>query len=592
MSALQPVGRDRVAQLVEDRESSPGSLEGRGFAVRWEEAQIHVKSDEQRLELGPGDGHQLVLQLSRSASHGERNWLSKLLRRPRPVHLWLNVRVRSRTGLPPVYFRARAPRGERLIGFPVLPGLAVSVDWDALLDFLNASLALDATVSSWDWDDAETVEVQEDPLSEVKALLEAPSMAHWELLCAWYDALSPGEARAALPRLRGELARWSDGLRHVAPDLEPIAVTRIVKRSHHHLEISRVLPLLPQDIDVQDATDLHQLAASPMASELAQLTVYNSDFRYTGDGVRAVLNAEHMRNLSVLEVHDVEIDLGALTQTRHQERLISLTLRSCRLNFASCEELVEAVDAGKLPRLEHLDLSANALGSEAIRLLVAISEWPALTRLVARNVGMDTDAAVALLDAPGLAGLDELRVGWNLGGRELLIAAGHAPLKKLDLYDRGLGVSEQGPSSAHARLFALLTCQRFHHIEHLSLASNRLNDALLDILTSRATHLNRLLELDLSDNPITNTGLLKLVQAPHLASLRRVDLSSTHITAPKGEAILETWRSERPGLEIVAPPQLPTLEELSQLSEFEIPLTPNEELLLYSPSFNNDEDVW
>lgn len=568
----QPVGRDRVGILVEDATPGEYVLAGRGFSLDWQPGLIRFTNPGRKSEIGPGDGQRLVLQLSRSASWGERNWLGRLLKRPRPRKRWLNVRVRSMDGLQPVYLRAAAPRGVDLVGFPVLPGIAVDVPWDRLVGFLKVCHELEVQISSWSYDDTAKVEVQDDPLSDIKPLLEAPSSAHWSLLCHYYDGLSEEAAGRVLPKLLGELARWPDAIRQVEPDNDPIELSEMLRRTHSHLELSRVIHLMPQDQELQRLTDLGHLAVSPQSRELSRITIHATP-KHMMESVLELLTSQHLNLITHVELRGFSMsayqqspELEKLLTSDNARRLVSLRLLNARLSVNACQKLNTAAHEGRLPRLTSLDLSHNTrLGDDGLRALLREGPWSQLQTLVLRDVNLTLKGALALLDDESLAHLEELRVGWLLGGREMLIVTGRSrPITQLDLYNRGL----KRPDGRDI-LVDLLKVRRFASIRKLSLAANRVGDDVA-LVIARAHHLTALRSLDLSDNSITNTTLQALSQAPHLQGLRKLDLTHTHITAPEAPQIIEAWKQRNPELEIIVSGKIPDSRELKQLEGFTI----------------------
>src|SRR5690606_472634 len=234
---------------------------------------IELVNGKERLEIGPGEGGQLTLQLSRSAGWSERGFFARLIdSAPRKV-TWLNVRLRGR-GLSPIYLRAELPDDQPLVGVPVLPGLATDIDYDDLCDLLVCCLALDVGIASWEWDETTDIHVSENVLDEVQSILGEPQWSHWQMLCDWYEALPSDTATRVLPRLRAELSSWPVALRQVEADLDTVNLDRLLAPTHSHLDISAVLRVLPFDSAEMSSASLDALKTSSRFRHLHTLVFH------------------------------------------------------------------------------------------------------------------------------------------------------------------------------------------------------------------------------------------------------------------------------------------------------------------------------
>lgn len=278
-----------------------GAFQSHGVHIAWQNERLSLVQGDRRSEIGPGEGEQWVIQLSRSASWAPLGFIGRLFRRkPRKI-LWLVVQLRFHRGAPPIYLRARALEGLDLSGIPVLPAAALELESEVLLDFLAACARLEVKVASWAWDGTEDVPVIEDPMAPLQPLLDAPSPTHWVLLCEHFDALETSLAQRVLPRLRSRLHGWPDALRVVDPTA---SVRELVERKHSHLQLSRVLNVLALEEDSASPT-LKALASSPQLDHVSELVLHGQP----GDEVPMtdLLQSQYLGTLLRLKLHGFDL---------------------------------------------------------------------------------------------------------------------------------------------------------------------------------------------------------------------------------------------------------------------------------------------
>jgi uncharacterized protein (TIGR02996 family) len=267
---------------------------------------------------------------------------------------------------------------------------------------------------------------------------------------------------------------------------------------------------------------IRALAASP---HLARVRSLEFDY-YRLDARRlAVLVASpHLRGLRELQLEGCRIGLeGArlLAESPNVAGLTALRLRFCEIGTAGATALA---GSPHLARLEVLHVTANGIADEG---LAALAGSPHLTNL--SDLGLQANQ-IGRAGVQALAGargwrLARLNLGANRLGVEgvrLLTAspnAGRLTWLQLGPND-GLGPAAAAAVAKSPQLARLATLKWYR---------SGLGDAGARALAA-APHLSHLVELALSSNGITDAGAQALLDSPHLARLRRVDLADNKLT--------------------------------------------------------------
>jgi uncharacterized protein (TIGR02996 family) len=176
------------------------------------------------------------------------------------------------------------------------------------------------------------------------------------------------------------------------------------------------------------------LAASTRLSGLSHLQLSSNEIGWSG--LQAILTSRHLNTLRQLQIDDdalggtpsaaLELNLPNLEQLRLcrcelsdddllafiasllVQRISDLDLSDNRVTAAGIQALA---DGGPYSRLESLDLSANLLGNEGLKILSRSEAFPALRRLSLINVNIDDTGASRMLSACWADQLKELWLG-------------------------------------------------------------------------------------------------------------------------------------------------------------------------------------
>jgi uncharacterized protein (TIGR02996 family) len=269
-------------------------------------------------------------------------------------------------------------------------------------------------------------------------------------------------------------------------------------------------------------TSVLALAASP---NLAKVRSLEFDYpRLTLAGLNALAGSPHLRGLKELHLKGCRVGPAAaraLAESPHVAGLAVLRLPHCNLGPAGA-----AAFAGSphLARLEALDLMANWIADEG---LTALADSPHLANLTDLGVlsNLIGPAGAQALAAARHWRLTRLNLGANRIGVEgvrLLTASPHAGR----LTWLQLGPNDgQGPAAAAA----LAESPRLAQLTTLNWYGGGLGDDGARALAA-SPHLSNLVELALVANNITDAGARALLDSPHLTRLRRVDLRGNDLS--------------------------------------------------------------
>jgi uncharacterized protein (TIGR02996 family) len=205
-------------------------------------------------------------------------------------------------------------------------------------------------------------------------------------------------------------------------------------------------------------------------------------------------------------------------------------LRAVKFPEAS-NEIEELLESPLVARLTEIDLSSMCVCGdcpidEDQRVLIASPLVAGLRVLRLRDDRVDDETAIALAASPHLANLRKLDLGWNLiraaGMRALATSPHLTGLTDLDLSSNMLG--QEG--------FRALAEGRWPALEVLRLGGCLMSGKALSLLASSPV-LDPVRLLDLSGNPLSNTGALALAKSPHLGNLECLELGVRHEFRPE-----------------------------------------------------------
>jgi Ran GTPase-activating protein (RanGAP) involved in mRNA processing and transport len=173
----------------------------------------------------------------------------------------------------------------------------------------------------------------------------------------------------------------------------------------------------------------------------------------------------------------------------------------------------------QLPRLRHLRLFGNKLGSEGTRLLCRSTFASRLHSLVVANNDIGILGGEALSISPQFTHLNTLDLNDNH-----LTDAGILPLMRAafvhQLIALNLSFNEIGVQGTH-----VLARSPLANLEHLNLQGNNLGDEGTEVLCN-SDQVSNLRYLNLNHNKLTGQGFRSLARSPHMAKLTHLDLFS------------------------------------------------------------------
>jgi Ran GTPase-activating protein (RanGAP) involved in mRNA processing and transport len=357
---------------------------------------------------------------------------------------------------------------------------------------------------------------------ELRSLLQrAPEPQTWGALCAllerWPDDGSLAEQ--ALPYCEAQLRGWEDSWR-VAPRRW---IARVL--SGDKLPALALARRLRVHVQLTDRDKMQRLIEHPALGHITQLDLAGTSLHEHMVGPLMERLAEHNR-LRALDLSDNDV-LGALDAWLQDEpdkppleRLSLANVTRATSNNAQpmALPLVRLARAPLVRGLRHLDLSRNPLG-------------------VGGSAGLD--ALVEVADAaPVLESLwlEHCEGHHGLPCMHIFALSGWEALRHLSL--RGNLFLHGG---AHVLREAPAVLGR---LKTLELGECRIDDATLDTLFEPLTegHSWGLTALDLSDNPLTDQAVERLLALPWVGQLRLLNLSATQLTDAGALALITSPR--------------------------------------------------
>ncbi|WP_439621105.1 TIGR02996 domain-containing protein [Gemmata sp.] len=263
-----------------------------------------------------------------------------------------------------------------------------------------------------------------------------------------------------------------------------------------------VLRIGTSSIGMWDVVDLdtEELTRALAPTRLTQLSAPMCEL--TADDIRRVLESDCCCELTGLDVNHNQIEPDAWDAFQIAKcRLRSLDLSGTPLGAISLENVLRQESLSEL-RVLHLNRCGSAMAN--MQALAASRYWSQAEELHMREGTIPERSLEPLLRSDGPPGLRVLSVGGNYfrdeGVRGLCGAKWAGSLTTLDL-------SRNYLTDEAARLIA--GCERFTHLRSLNLDHNNHYDQP---------------GADPGDR-ITDAGLRAIIESPHLANLRHLDVS-------------------------------------------------------------------
>lgn len=227
-----------------------------------------------------------------------------------------------------------------------------------------------------------------------------------------------------------------------------------------------------------------------------------------------------LEHIDLSEGNIGEAGIRTLGDARAPESLKRLTLQQDQLDRHAMTALA---NSRMMQQIEHLDLEFNMLGVSALALLLQ-NTYPRLRHLNLSLNGLRDRDIAPLVRSQGVRTLTHLDLSGNWIGAQGTRALAHAShlegLVSLDLNSNDLG-----PLGAHE----LARTTTLRHLEKLSLGLNHLTPEGARALARG--HLSRQLrELKLSRNDLRDAGVKELVHGEVLSHLRDLDLQGNDLT--------------------------------------------------------------
>jgi uncharacterized protein (TIGR02996 family) len=338
------------------------------------------------------------------------------------------------------------------------------------------------------------------------------------------DVRRPGLLIAERDLLDAYRDDWATPLRGLATGLEyrrgfveEVKVSA-VQLLRHADELFAAGPI--RHIHLQDLGGmLEAVMQSPFLGRLTALTVFA---QYSGEPLALLIaRCPHLAGLQVLHLRRNRLEDDAaehLSASPFLTNLEDLDLAENELTESGAKALAASPRLGNLRRLE---LRHNPIGPGGVEALASSERLDSLERLGLGDTGIGVPRLHALPRMSDLLRIPNLDLTGNHLGPSGLKTLIHRPpasdgptvrLRELDLSHNELG-------EAGTRMLA--TCPALGNLQTLRLAGCGIPDPALRHLAN-STHLNRLLVLDLANNPLADFGCF--LETAQLKSLRRLIL--------------------------------------------------------------------
>jgi uncharacterized protein (TIGR02996 family) len=302
--------------------------------------------------------------------------------------------------------------------------------------------------------------------------------------------------------------------------------------------------------------------------------------------IAALCDCRHLESLTELDLSLNRLTprlLARLAGSRYLTSLRCLRCSSAWVDDAGAEALAEAPWLGRLrrfslwgnrigpdgvaalfrshrfPLLHTLELADNPIGSKGVQTLASSPGLGSLLHLELRQTKLREAGVCPLAAAPWLSKVERLCLGNNpLGDRatcHLLGSPNLGPLQRLELGNAGIG---------DPAMLALAGSRRMARLVHLGLEGNEVTD-IGAIALARSPYLGSLVKLNLNENrvgdagfpalvasldklsdlwlhnnQVTDRGFLAIVDHPGFARLTSLFLGGNNVSESAGRTILTT----------------------------------------------------
>jgi len=267
-------------------------------------------------------------------------------------------------------------------------------------------------------------------------------------------------------------------------------------------------------LDVGHALDA--VMESPFLGRLTALTVFA---QHAGEALaRGIARCPHLAGLQSLNLgrNRLEDDAAShLAGSPHLANLVELDLSENELSESGGRAVAASLTLGNVKRLE---LRHNPLGPGGAEALGGSERLTALEYLGLGGAGLGVPRLHALHRASDLLRIPALDLTGNQLGPNGLKAILNRPAgAEVRLRDLDLSHNELGEAGARV----LAECRALKDVQVLRLAGCGITDDAARLL-AHSPLMNKLIVLDLANNPVNDPGLRGFLDSQHLRSLRKL----------------------------------------------------------------------
>ena len=253
-----------------------------------------------------------------------------------------------------------------------------------------------------------------------------------------------------------------------------------------------------------------------------------------------------------------DADLISILSDPRTPPITSVELSGNQIGNQGLEHLLQSP---KTQTLRFLNLAHNKLDNESARLLSRSSRMGSVEYLLLAGNDLSAEGVQHLAESPFLGGLSNLSLGTqNLGSDSAAHLAELGPLQTLDLTNADITASGASYLLEHAKTQTLLLAENpLHrdqfspssfsdHLIHLDLRNCQLGARQIQELQQVGSGA-RLETINLSNNPLRDSGLAALGAATWLGDLKKLEAYESQSTLESRRALRESW-GRRGGLKV------------------------------------------
>ncbi|HEY8504059.1 MAG TPA: TIGR02996 domain-containing protein [Gemmataceae bacterium] len=343
---------------------------------------------------------------------------------------------------------------------------------------------------------------------------------------------------------RGEFIRLQCALAELPPtdpDRARLAAREQELRERHGAEWAGAVPRLVSGWEFRrgfiEEVALPAGAFLESAAELFRLTPLRRVRLYgAAEFLDRLVQAPELARVRELDLCGGELGNAGVNLLVRSPHLANLELLDLSFNGVSDAGVQILARAGNLPSLRRLYLNDNArIGAAGARALAGSAPLRGLTVLDLSANAIDSTAVQALTAGAALGNLGVLQLHTNeIGDKGAAALAGSALLGRLLRHSPRLDLHDNAIRPAGAR--ALAGSEFAPLVRVLDLGENHLGSDGVEELT-RAAGLSGLRTLVLRQNRIDDAGAIALAEWPLLEQLEHLDLSDNPLTATGLEAL-------------------------------------------------------